>query len=395
MRWTVGSRVLLHPVLSMIGRGTTGLVPLATIAIATNQRGLDAGGRVAALLAIAYVAGEIADFQGQRDIARSEGRAHAERALGFRSATFLLIAPVALACGWNIAAWPQVAAFIFGGAWLIFGNTYAGVALQKGDFRSLAVAPSAGLAVTFIAALTLPRFFGGLLGYALSFHLGRAIEIAYMIRRTSWIRPGRFAWRAEFLRARHLLYGSLASTVAVRSMTPLTMALAGPVAAGVFAVATQIYSAFAIIPLALATTAFQRSRGVSTHREATSAMQSSLRMAVLICAALLLPACVVVAFGARRFLGYADTWMIWTVVLILASAMVEPWMMFRIAALQLTFQDSEVVRKLLIHTMSLTVVLIAFTRWLGPLGLGFGMLVGRLLLLPLLWIARTPDEVSG
>lgn len=376
----------------MLGRAGTGAIPLVLTAIASRRQGLAAGGTVASLLAMAYLAAELADFQAQRDIARSPDEGGAGRALVYRLSVFALLFPAAALVTSAVAPLALVLAFVSAGVWTVAGNTYAGLALRRGDFPSLAIGPLAGFGITTILALLLPRTGLGLLGYALALHGGRAAELLVMIARTGLIRPARFSWRSEWGRTKHLLFGTMPAIVAGRGLTPAVYLLVGAVAAGVFAVSMQLLSAFALLPLSIATTAFHHARGSATPAEAMERMRPSLRFALASTAAILVPAVAIAVWGTHRFLDYDEPWMLWTVGLILGSAIVEPWVVFSTAALQVAFRDRALFAANGAGALMLA-ILTPLCAWaLGPIGLGIGLAVTRLVVVPLIWMPKLAAE---
>jgi O-antigen/teichoic acid export membrane protein len=385
-------RTALSSGLSMLGRACTGAIPLVLTALASRYAGLATGGTVASLLAMAYLAAELADFQAQRDIARSADGEGTGRAFAYRVSVFALVFPAAVLAALMVATLETVLAFVSAGIWTVVVNTYSGSALRRGDFTSLAVGPAVGFVTTATLAILLPRTGLGVLGYAVALHGGRAAELLVMIARTGLIRPARFSWGTEWARTRDLLFGSIASTVVGRGLTPAVHLLVGPVAAGVFAVSTQLLGAFALLPLSIATTAFHQARGSATPAEAMERMRASLRFALATSAMVLAPAIAIAVWAAHRFLDYDEPWMLWTVGLVLGSAIVEPWVVFSTAALQVAFRDRALLMANGAGALMLAVLTPLFAWALGPIGLGIGLALTRVLIVPLVWMPKLAAE---
>jgi hypothetical protein len=380
------TRIIRHSLLSMVGRGASGLVPLALTLLASRDEGLAGAGRVASLLALGYVAGEIADFQSLRDIARASSDDQARRSLPFRVLIFLAIYPAVTAIAWPIASGPIVAAFIGTGFWVVFLNTYSGTALRHSDFVTGAIASVVSLLVLTAAAVIVSRMQLGLLGYSLAVHLARLSEAAVLVGKLTWIRPARFSFRQEFARAKHLLFGTITSTVVNRSLSPLALVLGGPVAAGVFSIGIQLFSALALLPFSIVTSAFPRCRGVANPREALERLRPALRIAVSVCFGLLLPAIPAIVFLGPPLLHLGESWMVWSIVAVVSSIVVEPWILFALAALQLTFNDDRIFTGNVVTSLLLVMAMATATSAVGAAGLAAGYAATRVLALPLVWL---------
>ena len=376
----------------MLGRACNGGIPLVLTALASRQEGLAAGGTVASLLAMAYLAAELADFQAQRDIARAADGEGTGRAFAYRLSVFVLLFPAAALAASAVASLGDVLAFVSAGLWIVISNTYAGNALRRGDFSGLATGPAAGFIITTVLAIVLPQLWPGILGYAAALHAGRAAELLVMAARTGLIRPARFSWASEWRRTKELLFSSVASTIVGRGLTPAVHLLVGPVAAGVFAVSVQLLGAFALLPLSIATTGFHQARGSATPAEAMERMRSSLRFSLGATLAILAPVTAGAVWAAHRFLAYDQPWMLWTVGLVLGSAVVEPWVVFSTAALQVAFRDRALFVANGAGALMLAVLTPLFAWALGPIGLGIGLALTRVLIVPLVWMPKLAAE---
>jgi O-antigen/teichoic acid export membrane protein len=373
----------------MIGRGSTGAIPLGLTAIASRHSSLAAGGTVASLVAVAYLAAELSDFQAQRDIARSKDEEDVGRSLAYRASVFGIVLPIAAAAACAVAPVAIVVAFVSAGLWTVLINTYAGRALQRGDFESLAVGPVTGFASTLLLALILPRFIPGLFAYAVALHVGRLAEFVTMIVRTGVIHPARFSWRSEWKRTKDLLFSSAASTIVGRSLTPAAFVLVGPVAAGVFGISTQLMGAFALLPLSIATTAFHQARGAASPADAMNRMREPLRLALVASGAFLVPAVIVAIWAGHRFLGYNELWMYGMLAITLASAFLEPWVSFSTAALQIAYRDRDLFFANGIGAVVMA-ILTPLCAWIfGPIGLGIGVAIARVISVVFIWIPKT------
>ncbi|HJQ36183.1 MAG TPA: hypothetical protein VKB93_03500 [Thermoanaerobaculia bacterium] len=386
-------RLAFSSALSMIGRMCSGSVPLILTSLAARSHGLVTGGTVAALLALPYLAAELADFQGQRDIARSGDGEGTGRALAYRAMVFAVIFPVASLVGTAIAPLPIILVYVSSGIWLVAANTYSGRALRLGDFYSLAAGPAVGLITAVMLSALMQRRWPTLLGYALAIHAGRVGELVVMISRGGMIYPRRFSWRAEWNRTKHLLFGSVATAAVARGLVPAVHVLVSPVAAGVLGISMQLLGAVALLPLAVATAAFRQAQGSRTPTEAMSHMRSSLQFAIRATALLMAPAVACAIWAAHQFLHYDAPWMLWTIGLVLGSAIVEPWVVFWTAALQITFRDRAL---FLAHAAGavMLAVLTPMCAWaMGPIGLGIGVALTRVLVVPLIWAPKLDSAV--
>jgi hypothetical protein len=375
----------------MIGRGSAGAIPLVLTAIASRRDDLAAGGVVAALIALAVLAAELADFQAQRDIGRRLDDSRDGASLAYRLCVIALILPFAGAAAAAVTRDATIiATFLSTAIWPVMINVYGGRALRNGDFRSLAVGPFIGMIGASALALFLPRVFG-LAGYAVAFHIGRAIELAVMMIRTGRISLRRFQWAKEWTATRELLLGSFAATVVGRGLTPAAFVIAGSVAAGVFGIGMQLLAAIALLPFSFATTGFHAARGAPTATEALERMRASYRLAVQ-ALLLVIPAVTAVAlWGARRFLDYREPWMLWTLALLIVATITEPMATFHTAALHVAFRDRAILIANTLGAATLA-VLVPLCAWLlGPVGLAVGVAVTRICVVPVIWIRSTRD----
>ena len=382
--------VALSSALSMAGRAFAGAIPLALTAIASS-RALPDGGTVASLVALAYLTAELADFQAQRDIARSHEGDAVGKALGYRVSVFLLIAPFTWAAAMAVARWDLALAFITAGLWTVLSNTYAGLALRERDFGTLAIGPTTGFVTTLVVALVIGKSMPGVAGYAIALHAGRAAELTVMIFRIGLVWPSRFSWRSEWLRTRKLLYASLAPSIVSRAMIPLAHLLVGPVASGVFSIGCQLLGAFALVPFSIATSAFPKTRGAATPAEAMARMRGELRLAIMASAIILVPLLAAGLWATHRFLDYREPWMFWVVGLSLGSGFLEPWTSFATAALHAAYRDHDLAVANAAGALLLAGMLWVCAWIFGPIGLGIGLAATRLLVVPLIWMPKTRE----
>lgn len=380
-RW----RTIAVSALAMIGRGGAGAIPLVLTAIASHRTNLAAGGVVASLVSLAYLAAELADFQGQRDIGRRADDTGDGAALTYRICVIALGLPLmAIAARAVTTDLVVMAGFLTTGLWPVMINVYSGRALRNGDFQSLAVGPVIGLLCAAALALILPRFLG-LAGYAAALHAGRGTELLVMMLRTGRIRLQRFVWRDEWNATRDLLLGSFAATIVGRGLTPAAYVLAGSVAAGVFGIGMQLMAAISLLPLSFATTAFHETRGTTTPREALHRMRGSFRLA-LTALLLVIPTVAGLAlWGGKRFLGYDQPWMLWMLALLILSAISEPWVTFSVAALHVAFHDRQIMIGNGLSAIILATLFPTCAWLLGPVGLAVGVAVTRIIFVPLIW----------
>ncbi len=243
----------------LAGKGATGLLPVAMLALCGRMSGAAGLGRFAIAFSLAQSVAELSDFASQRHVSRLQLNAgednqpvrnRLEAFNGLRLLTFAGGAAVA-AVGLAILVPPPYLAAGFAALasalWLFLNNTSYASAFAAGRFFLLAAGPWLGLVVGVAISLAVWRVAPGLGVWAVvaGLHAGKAAETALTWRVVGWPRAA-FEWpalRSEWASTRHLMMVGLVSAANARLLIPLAGAAVGVVGAGYLSVGLNLQAA--------------------------------------------------------------------------------------------------------------------------------------------------------
>ena len=251
-----------------MGRGATGVLPLALLALSSQKLGLVAMGNYASALALTAGLVEIADVASQRHLPRllsSDG--HSDRVVGYAVLRWLLLgigalpALLVIATGSDPALRAPSTAMLLAAIPMLALNTSYARALASGRYEVLGLGPLIGLfttvTLTFALAQATPAL--GLWSPTVGLVLGKSVE--WLVTRRPVMersnRPVVELARSEWRHVRYLTLQALLSAANARLVVPFVALLGGPVGAGLLSVGISVLSVVSLIATAFAVPAYR------------------------------------------------------------------------------------------------------------------------------------------
>jgi len=396
----------------LVGRGATGVLPLALLALASRSLGLAAMGTYASALALAAGLVEIADVASQRHIPRliSSG-ARPDRVEGYHAIRWLLLVIGALPAflvsvtSSDPALRAPSTAVLLATVPMLGINTSYARALAAGRYEVLGLGPLVGLvtSITVTVALVRTAPWLGLWGPTLGLVLGKSVE--WVVTRPSAVRRShgpvfKFA-RAEWPHVRYLVLQALLSAANARLVVPFVALLGGPAGAGLLSVGISVLSVVSLVATAFAVPAYRAALSDEAPIGPAQAFSRVRRdwwhaqgVGVLLTGALLLSVPYLVRMGFR-----VDARSAWVVGIIVGAGLFETASAFVGTLYHASFRDRTLFHFTAINTLVGWLLVGAAVVLAGPEGMAWGFLVSRavgalVLHLPLLGFASSRSSGS-
>ena len=355
--------------LVLIGRGATGIVSLGMVSHASRLAGIETGGYVATLLAIAAGVSEIADVSSQRHVLRIHAPGHEprqeERLRAFqtlRVGLFIVCMAVALGATGAVASGHGTAltvTLILSATWFFLSNSLYARALAQNQFGVLGLGPLAALSIAGATLLALSKW-GAIRpewAVAIALHAAKLGECIFVSIHTGFQGVGSSgaAVVREWRDTRFLFFQGILSAANGRLIIPLAAWAAGPPAAAILSIGLSLVSVVSLISAAMLIPSYRKwlTAGACTSLDAafrrarrdwlTAFLVSGAAIGVLILAS---------PWFLRRGLGMQSDDFAIGLACLTISGIFETVNLFAGACYQLCFRD-----RLLFHLSIVTVCL--------------------------------------
>jgi hypothetical protein len=388
-------RRLAPNALVIVGRGSTGVLPVAAAAVASQAFGLEAMGRLSTALMLAYATAEVADGFSQRYVPRLTSGGVIPSSVAHTLAAFNGLRFVMLAIGLVLSGivlypavqerslWPAV--IVLSALWTTAANMHYALALTTDDYLTMGVGPVIALGMLLLIAggLAAARPQWGIWTIAIALHLARLAELAFLRGRQAW--PGltltRAALAEQWRATRYLVGQTLLSALHVRLVIPLAALLAGPAAAASFSIAFSLLAVVSLSAVAITVPAYRRAvaAGPPPHlAEAFRRTRSDFVAGSLACGGMVLALWLATPWLVRLMFGVADASVHTLVRVVLLGGFFEAWALFATVWYYACFRD----RDLLIRSMTAVaggwVALFVGHAIAGAWGMAWGFAIIRL-----------------
>ena len=369
----------------LLGKGATGLFPVAMLALSARADGVRGLGLFAVAFSLAQAVAELADFTSQRHVARVRLAAGAGdvsvRLAAFntlRAATLtagLILGSVGLAASTASGDRGPALAILWSACWLFANYTGYASAMANGSFGLAGIGPWLGLiagAASTGAAVWLGRPGSGIWVVVLGVFIGKGLETLWV-----WTRVGlpaftfdRAAVRYEWRATRDLMLVGLVSAANARILVPLLAVVIGVVGAGFISVGLNLEAAILLVGVAVSVPAFRSAvdnRLLHSPREAFLAVRGDWATA-LVCSLVLTLAVLLASAPLTRLIVGQDGEALLPVRLVVAAAPLDVLCIFAGVFYHAAHED-RVYLRLSVLTTTGALVLVAAGGWLaGTLG---------------------------
>jgi hypothetical protein len=396
----------------VVGRGSTGVLPVAAAALASRAYGVEAMGRLSTALMLAYAAAEVADAFSQRYVPRlvssGAGRDTVTEALAaFNGLRFVILAiglvlsVLALypAVG-ELSAWPLF--IVLTSIWATAANMYYAQALTADDYVTMGLGPTIALAALLGTAIALqavvPHW--GIWTLTIALHGARAIELRFLRARQAW--PGLRLMRAPMVEqwqaTRYLIGQTLLSALHVRLVIPLAALLAGPAAAASFSIAFSLLAAVSLSAVAITVPAYRRAVDggpPADLAEAWHRTRPDFFLGVVGCSGIVAVLWIFTPQLVRLVFALHDPAVHALVRMVLLGGLFEPLALFGTVWYYACFRDRDVLIRSVVAVAGGWIALSVGHALAGPWGMAAGFTIARVGAVVLLYQPVVASGLAG